>query len=112
MGWPRTLFKPWRASHDHKRIFRASLFPSALVALALVFSASPAAAAGKGILSRDQIVKKLAAQGYSEVIRMEMEDGVYEVKVRTPDGKRKNLNVDPKTGQIMGAHKDSLFKRN
>jgi len=81
---------------------------AATVAIALSSSAVMAASTDK-TLSEDEIAKSVLAQGYSEVIRMEMEDGQYEVKVKTTDGKRLNLNVDPKTGKVVGVHKDGLF---
>jgi len=84
------------------------LFAAAAVAIFLSSSAAMAASTGK-ILSEDAIAKSVLSQGYSEVIRMEMEDGQYEVKVKNKDGERLNLNVDPKTGKILGVHKDSLF---
>ena len=67
------------------------------------------AANGDASLSPDQIAQKVLQQGYAKVIRMEMEDGVYEVKAKTGDGKRVNLDVDPKSGKILGAHKDGLL---
>ena len=60
-------------------------------------------------LSPQQISEQLLAQGYSKVLRMEMEDGVYEVKVKTQDGKRESLNVDPTTGKVLGKHEDGFF---
>lgn len=79
-----------------------------IVLIGLSTSAVFAADAGK-ILSPDQITEKAIAQGYTKIIRMEMEDGVYEVKAKTADGKRAKLNVDPRSGKILGKHKDGLF---
>lgn len=63
------------------------------------------------VLSPDQIAKSLLDQGYAKVIRMEMEDGVYEVKVKTAKGERRKLNVDPATGKVLGTHEDGFFSR-
>ena len=81
------------------------------IAAVLIFLSSPTVfAASTGVmLSQDEIVQKVLEQGYAKVIRMEMEDGVYEVKAKTQDGERVNLNVDPNSGKILGMHKDGLF---
>ena len=79
-------------------------------ALTSVLAATSADDVGKGaMLTPQQITEQLLAQGYAKVIRMEMEDGVYEVKVKTSDGKRQSLNVDPATGKVLGMHEDSWF---
>ena len=79
-------------------------------ALTSVLAATPADSVSKSaMLTPEQITKQLLAQGYTKVIRMEMEDGVYEVKVKTSDGKRQSLNVDPTTGKVLGTHSDSWF---
>jgi len=74
-----------------------------------VFAGEEGERAGGATLSPEQLAQKLHAQGYPTVLRMEMEDGVYEVKVKTSDGKRLKLNVDPSNGKILGRHKDGLF---
>lgn len=84
------------------------LFAAAAMAVFVSSSAVSAASTDK-ILSEDEIAKSVLSQGYTEVIRMEMEDGMYEVKVKSKDGERLNLNVDPKTGKVVGIHKDGIF---
>jgi uncharacterized membrane protein YkoI len=81
---------------------------AAAIAVTLSFSAGMAASSDK-ILTEDEITQSLLDQGYVEVIRMEMEDGLYEVKVKTKDGERQSLNVDPETGKVLGVHEDGLF---
>lgn len=79
-------------------------------ALTSALAASPTESVSKGAtLTPQQITEQLLAQGYAKVIRMEMEDGVYEVKVKTSDGKRQSLNVDPTTGKVLGMHEDGFF---
>jgi len=80
----------------------------AVVSVVSALLLSTAAYAG-GMMSQDQIAQKVLEQGYSKVNRMEMEDGMYEVKATDKDGKRVKLNVDPKTGKVVGMHKDSMF---
>jgi uncharacterized membrane protein YkoI len=79
-------------------------------ALTSALAATPADSVSKNaMLTPQQISEQLLAQGYAKVIRMEMEDGVYEVKVTTSDGERQSLNVDPTTGKVLGMHEDGLF---
>jgi uncharacterized membrane protein YkoI len=84
------------------------LFAAAAMAIFLSSSAVMAASTDK-MLSEDEITKSVLSQGYAEVIRMEMEDGMYEVKVKSKEGERLNLNVDPTTGKVVGIHKDGIF---
>jgi len=84
------------------------LFAAAAMAIFLSSSVVMAASTDK-MLSEDEITKSVLNQGYAEVIRMEMEDGMYEVKVKSKEGERLNLNVDPKTGKVVGIHKDGIF---
>jgi predicted lipid carrier protein YhbT len=79
-------------------------------ALTSALAGTPAESVSKGaMLTPQQITEQLLAQGYAQVIRMEMEDGVYEVKVKTSEGKRESLNVDPTTGKVLGMHEDGFF---
>ncbi len=80
---------------------------SAVLATALMISTSFAAEAPQGkVLTPTEVTAKLVDQGFKKVFRIEMEDGIYEVKARGADGKRVNLNVDPHTGDVLGKHKD------
>ena len=90
-------------------VFQRAALSVAAVATVL-FLALPSWAGSTGqFLTHQQITQRLLHKGYAKVIRMEMEDGLYEVKVKTKDGKRLNINVDPRTGKVLGKHKDGLF---
>ncbi len=82
---------------------------AAVSVFSVLVLASAAFASGPQMMTQDQIAEKVLAQGYTKVIRMEMEDGMYEVKATDKDGKRVKLNVDPKNGNVVGIHKDSMF---
>ncbi|MFQ5763933.1 MAG: PepSY domain-containing protein [Rhodospirillales bacterium] len=102
-------------THDEtsniRSVLRRAALPVAAIA-AVLFFAPPSWAGGTAqVLTPQKITQRLLDKGYAEVIRMEMEDGLYEVKVKTKDGKRRNLNVDPRTGEILGKHKDGFFSR-
>lgn len=86
----------------------AALLSGAVLTTAVAVTPSATETSSK-TLTPDQITQQLLAQGYSNVIRMEMEDGQYEVKVKTKDGKRESLNVDPATGKVLGKHQDSFW---
>lgn len=57
-------------------------------------------------LPMDQIVVKLREQGYGEIHEIEREHGRYEVKGLGQDGRKVELYVDPKTGEILRQEKD------
>lgn len=82
---------------------------SAAVLTSVLSVTASEAATKEATLSPQQITEQLLAQGYTQVIRMEMEDGIYEVRVKAADGTREKLNVDPTTGKVIGKHKDSFF---
>ena len=92
-----------------RRTFLSCLSLATAAAVVLPLSAVPALAADGSLLSESEITQAMLDQGYAKVLRMEMEDGLYEVKVKTKDGKRMSLNVDPKTGKVLGTHKDGWF---
>jgi Peptidase propeptide and YPEB domain len=52
-------------------------------------------------LTMEQVLGKLAAQGYSDVQEIEREHDAYEVKARGPDGQLVELHVSAATGEIM-----------
>ena len=57
-------------------------------------------------LPMDQIVVKLREQGYGEIQEIEREHGHYEVKALGQDGRKVELYVDPKTGEIQRQEAD------
>ena len=56
-------------------------------------------------LSLGAVEEKLVAQGYS-VREIEVDDGCYEVKVRSAEGARQELYLDPVSGEIVGRDRD------
>ncbi|MDR2187891.1 MAG: PepSY domain-containing protein [Azonexus sp.] len=46
-----------------------------------------------------QLIERLAARGYHDVGRIEIERGRYEVYATNPAGDRVSLYLDPKTGE-------------
>ena len=94
---------------SHLALSAAAAVLLAGAVLTTTLAATPSGSGGTTTLSPQQITDQLLAHGYSKVIRMEMEDGLYEVKVKTQDGKRESLNVDPTTGKVLGAHQDSFW---
>lgn len=59
-------------------------------------SATPSAG-----LSMEQLTSMLSKQGYQEIYEIERTRGVYEVKARAEDGRKVELYVDSKTGEIV-----------
>lgn len=57
-------------------------------------------AAEKTELSMEQVIAKLKEQGYADITEIEREDGRYCVDARDADGKKVELYVDAKTGEI------------
>ena len=95
---------------NYSSLFRLAPRLATVAGVIVLLAASPApAGTTTRILTPDEITKQLIDQGYTKVIRMEMEDGVYEVKVKGKNGKREKLNVDPMTGKVLGGHKEGLF---
>jgi hypothetical protein len=54
-------------------------------------------------LSMVQIAGRVSEQGYTDISEVEREDGGYEVKARDTNGRRVELYVDGRTGQILGS---------
>ena len=94
---------------NRQSVFRKAGFSIAAIMAVLMLSSSSWSASTSKFLTQQQITQRLLDSGYSKVIRMEMEDGVYEVKVKTRDGNRQKINVDPKTGKVIGKHKEGFF---
>jgi len=95
---------------NHRSLFHVVPRLATVAGVIVLLSAAPSPAGTTSrILTPDEITKQLVDQGYTKVIRMEMEDGIYEVKVKDKDGKRQKLNVDPMTGKVLGGHKEGLF---
>lgn len=66
-------------------------------------SQAPAAdsPAEKTELTMEQVIAKVKEQGYSDISEIEREDGRYCVEARDAEGKRVEIYVDAKTGEIV-----------
>lgn len=64
---------------------------------------TPAAesSAEKTELSMEQVIAKVKEQGYSDISEIEREDGRYCVEARDAEGKKVEIYVDAKTGEIV-----------
>lgn len=58
-------------------------------------------AAEKTELSMEQVIAKVKEQGYSDISEIEREDGRYCVEARDAEGKKVEIYVDAKTGEIV-----------
>lgn len=54
-----------------------------------------------GSLSVEQVIDRLAGQGYRDVREVEREEGRYEVKARGTDDRWYELYVDAASGEVM-----------
>jgi hypothetical protein len=91
------------------RLLRA--LPAAAAAVALVAS-SPALAADlckggprESWLTKDQLRAKLSAMGHAKPF-LAVEDGCYEAKVVTAEGKRLEIYIDPVSGEVVKTKAD------
>lgn len=57
-------------------------------------------------LTEQEIAEALESQGYTEITKIELEKGKYEVKARDADGRRIELYADPRTGEILKTEYD------
>ena len=57
-------------------------------------------------MTEEEVAAALKAKGYSDIKKIELEKGEYEVKARDADGKRVEIYLDPRTGEIL----DSKYK--
>lgn len=59
----------------------------------------------EGALPKSEILAKLEALGYTQIVETEFEDGVWEVEY-VVDGEEHELNVDPMTGEVLREEED------
>jgi hypothetical protein len=78
-------------------VMKAVLLASALVigAGTLAFADMP----GKDWMSKEQVTTKLKSMGYSDVMKLEADDGHWEGDAMK-DGKAFEIHVDPHTGEL------------
>ncbi|WP_114089475.1 PepSY domain-containing protein [Thalassospira profundimaris] len=58
-------------------------------------------AAEKSELSMEQVIAKVKEQGYSDISEIEREGDRYEVMAKNAEGKKVEIYVDAKTGEII-----------
>ena len=81
--------------------------PAAVVGPTLGVPLSPTtepgqAAASVPVLTIRDVYDKLAAQGYREFREIEWENGRYEVKAKSSDGRPVKVYVDGRSGMVLG----------
>lgn len=59
-----------------------------------------------GSLGIAEIAAAVEAEGYTQISEIESEDGRYEVTATHSDGRRLELRVDPKSGEILHTEED------
>jgi hypothetical protein len=66
-----------------------------------VAQGAPGPSTGAGELSARQVIERLEGQGYAAITEVEREDGRYEVLATRLDGRRVELRLDARTGEIV-----------
>ena len=74
---------------------------SIVFAILLALSVLPASAAKQSAISIEEATKIARDHVKGEVIKVEREQGLYEVKVLTTDGKPVKLYIDAATGKVV-----------
>lgn len=92
------------------RLLAATLLAGSLAAgvmAAFAQAVAPVPAAATSSLSMPDLLDRLAAQGYRDARSIEREsDKLVEVKAIGPDGRRHELHVDARTGEVLKAERD------
>lgn len=63
-------------------------------------------AAPAPVMSMEQVIGQLKADGYGEVYEIEREHGRYEVKAKNREGRRVELYLDAQTGEVLKREND------
>lgn len=71
-----------------------------LLAISLVAATGVAAAQSADALTAPQVRAELQAQGYTDIDDLEFDDGMWKADATSADGKRLDVRVDPRTGQV------------
>lgn len=61
------------------------------------------------MLSMEQIQQKLIMQGYKSVRELQLDDCLYEAKVRDGNNDNWDVQVNPKNGNIIGKERDNFM---
>ncbi|MFX2611378.1 PepSY domain-containing protein [Enterobacter mori] len=84
-----------------------------IILMTFLFSSSAALADSvcniDNILSMDQLQQKLISQGYRSVKEIQFDDCMYEAKVKDSDGKNWEIQLNPRTGSVIGKEPDNFF---
>jgi len=75
--------------------------------LVLALLAAAGAASAQEALTEAEIRARIEAQGYTNVHDVEFDDGVWTADARSADGKRVDLSIDPRTGDVYPDHQVS-----
>lgn len=80
----------------------ATFAAAALLAAGAANAQSAASAVPAPGLNFQQVVDRVVAQGYSDIREVEREgDKLYEIKARDGQGRRVELKVDARSGEIL-----------
>lgn len=63
-------------------------------------------AAPAEVIPMEQILAQLKADGYGEIYEVERESGRYEVKAKNQEGRRVELYLDARTGELLKVEDD------
>ena len=63
---------------------------------------------GIATISKEAVIAKLTAQGYTKLHDVEFEGGVWKVEGHDPSGADVELKVDPDTGKVLGTERDKI----
>ncbi len=58
-------------------------------------------AAGQAAISQERAVAIAREQGVATVREVELDDGVWEVEGRTAEGRKIEVDIDPRTGAVL-----------
>lgn len=73
---------------------------SAVLALAIAAGVQAQTPAPGG-LTVTEVVQKAEQAGYTAIADVEFDDGLWELDATAPDGRRVDLHMDPRTGEIL-----------
>jgi hypothetical protein len=79
---------------------RRGRFPIRLLALAMAGATGVALAQPTDALTAPQVRAQLEAQGYTRIDDVEFDDGMWQADATNADGKRMEVRLHPRTGQV------------
>ena len=88
-------------------LMRGAAGAGAQTAASAAASAAPVATAAATAMNFQQVVDRVVAQGYRDVREVERKgDKLYEVKARDGQGRRVELTLDARSGEILRTEAD------